>query len=78
MSPGEGEGRSMRSDLITMTAKELDHLEDLLQLKSGQATQAQMARRLKISVRQIKRHPGNRKRDPTLSTGHDAGSRLVR
>ena len=45
----------MRSDLISMTAKELGRLEAMQQLQSGQATQAQIARRLNISVRQVKR-----------------------
>lgn len=45
----------MRSDLLTMTAKELSRLDAMQQLQSGQANQAQIARRLQISVRQIKR-----------------------
>lgn len=45
----------IRSDLISMTAKELGRLEAMQQLQNGQATQAQVARRLQICVRQVKR-----------------------
>ncbi len=45
----------MRSDLIEMSPKELTRLEGMHALRSGTATQVQIARRLRLSVRQVKR-----------------------
>jgi transposase len=45
----------MRSDLITMTPRELVRLEAMHALKTKTATQKQVARRLGLTVRQVKR-----------------------
>jgi hypothetical protein len=45
----------MRSDLIVMSPKELARLEAMHALRSGTATQVQIAKRLRVSVRQVKR-----------------------
>ncbi|MGH7714814.1 MAG: helix-turn-helix domain-containing protein [Vulcanimicrobiaceae bacterium] len=45
----------MRSDLISMSPRELIRLEAMHELKAGATTQERVARRLGISVRQVKR-----------------------